>query len=158
VSRQTIAAVMLATLVAAGCGEANATAPPEINYGRDICAACGMIVTEPRFATAYRPAGGTEKVFDDLGDMILYGREHGELETAAVWVHDFETEEWIEASDAFYVATTSTGTPMGHGILAFSDAERAQQAATDLDGEVITWDIVTHLPVENGLLGEHHDG
>lgn len=157
-SRCLIVATVLAALFVVACSEADSSAPPDVNYGRDICAACGMIVTEPRFTTAYRPAEGTEKVFDDLGDMIIYGREHGELETAAVWVHDFETEAWIEATDAFYVATASTGTPMGHGILAFSDSERAQRAAIDLDGEVITWDVVVQLPVENGLLGEHHDG
>jgi copper chaperone NosL len=149
---------VVASVIGAACSEASSSGPPEVNYGRDICSACGMIITEPRFATAYRPAEGTEKVFDDLGDMIIYGREHGELETAAMWVHDFETEAWVEAQAAFYVATASTATPMGHGILAFSESDRAERAAVELDGEVITWEVVVQLPVGNGLLGEHHDG
>lgn len=46
---------------------------------------------------------------------------------------------------------------MGHGILAFSTRERAEAFATDVGGEVITWEAVIELPVEDGLLGDHHD-
>ena len=37
-------------------------------------------------------------------------------ETSEVWVHDFETEEWVDARLAFYVPTLGKATPMGHGI------------------------------------------
>ena len=113
----------------------------------------GMSVDDPRFATAYRPEDGTDKIFDDLGGMIIYGRETGELDSSLAWVHDFETEEWIVADEAFYVATGEVATPMGHGILAFSTRERAETFATDAGSEVISWDVVVELPVDDGLLG-----
>lgn len=149
--------VALLALVMSACGSSEATGPPEINYGRDICTGCGMTVDDPRFAAAYRPAEGTEKVFDDVGGMVIYGRDHGELETSKIWVHDYETEEWVAADAAFFVPTQSVPTPMGHGILAFASQERAEAFAADLGGTIISWEEVTALPVDDGLLGEHHD-
>jgi copper chaperone NosL len=150
---------MLAVAVAvagAGCATADATQPPDISYGRDICIECGMVIDEARFAAAYRLPDGTEKIFDDLGGLIVHGRETGNLDGASVWVHDFETEEWVEAAHAFYVPTIAVTSPMGHGILSFADRERATRFAGDLEGEVLGWEVVIDLPVMEGLVGHHH--
>lgn len=138
------------------CGNADSERPPEISYGRDICIECGMIIDDPRFAAIYDLADGTEKKFDDLGGLVLHGREHRELETARVWVSDFEQERLIDAKTAYYVPTLGVVSPMGHGILAFEEASRAERLAADLDGEVITWDLVKKLPVIEGRVGDHH--
>ncbi len=149
--------LVVAVLLMAACGsQAVAAGPPDINYGRDICIECGMIIDDPRFAAGYRLADGTERTFDDLGGLIIYGRETGELGTATTWVHDFETEEWLDATIAFYVPTIGVTSPMGHGILAFATEERAHRFAMDLEGEVIGWETVTELPVNDRLLGHHH--
>ena len=148
--------VMVVALAAAACSTAEATGPPEINYGRDICIECGMVIDEARFAAAYRLADGSENVFDDVGGLIIHGRETGDLAAASVWVHDFETEEWVEARDAFYVPTIAVASPMAHGILSFSDEERAMRFAEDLGGEVLGWEVVVDLPVVEGLVGHHH--
>ena len=149
--------VVLALLIAA-CGNADASGPPEINYGRDICVECGMIVSEARFAAAYRLADGSDKIFDDLGGLLLYSRETGDvLDPATTWVHDFETEEWVAVDDAYFVPTLSVSSPMGHSIVSFSDEARATSFAADVDGEVILWNIVVDLPDVDGLVGHHHD-
>jgi copper chaperone NosL len=145
-------------VVAAACGAAGAAGPPEINYGRDICIECGMSIDDPRFATAYRLADGTEKKFDDIGDMIIHMRRTGdEPPDTAAWVHDFETEEWVAAADAHFVPTLSEASPMGHSILAFSEMGRARAFADDVGGEVIAWSTVMALPETDGLVGHHHD-
>ena len=155
--RKRLAIFLLLAMVATACGQpASADGPPEINYGRDICIECGMIVDDARFAAAYRAADGTERVFDDLGGLIIYGRESGELAAASVWVSDFEQEVMIDAESAFYVPTLGIASPMGHGILAFSDRARADSTAADLDGQVITWAVAMELPVVEGLVGQHH--
>jgi len=148
--------VLAMALTAAGCAAAEATGPPEINYGRDICIECGMIIDEARFAAAYRLPDGTEKIFDDVGGLIIQSRETGAVDSASIWVHDFETEEWIEAEAAFYVPTMAVPSPMGHGILSFADEERAMRFAHDLGGEVLRWEVVIDLPVVEGLVGHHH--
>ncbi|MGI9666691.1 MAG: nitrous oxide reductase accessory protein NosL [Acidimicrobiia bacterium] len=154
--RTTLIVVAIA-LLGAACGTADASGPPEIQYGRDICVECNMIISEARFATAYRLADGTDRKFDDVGDMVVYLQETGETPTDS-WVHDFETEEWIEASAAHFVPTLSVSSPMGHSIVAFSDLERATAFAVDVGGEVIHWDVVRALPAADGLVGHHHMG
>ncbi len=141
----------------AACGEASASdGPPEINYGRDICIECGMIIDDPRFAATYRLPDGTEAKFDDLGDLILYARERSVLDEATVWVSDFNDEVLIDAPTAHYVPTLGVSSPMGHGILAFATEEAAHAVAMELDGEVITWETVKQLPTIDGRVGHHH--
>ncbi|MEE8406592.1 MAG: nitrous oxide reductase accessory protein NosL [Acidimicrobiia bacterium] len=149
--------LVMGGLVLAACDSGQVGGLPEINYGRDICIECGMIVDDPRFAAAYRLDDGIEKIFDDLGGLILDGRESGDLSDAHVWVSDFDNQVLIEANSAYFVPTLGVVSPMGHGILAYSDRSRAEATATDLDGEVIRWDTVVDLPVIDGLVGGHHD-
>lgn len=145
-------------LVSTACSDTGqADSPPEVNYGRDICIECGMIIDDPRFAAVYRLEDGTDRRFDDLGGLVLYGRETGELETALVWVSDFEDETLIDAETAHFVPTRGVASPMGHGILAFSERDRAEEMANSLDGEVIDWSTVKDLPVVDGLVGHQHD-
>ncbi|HHC09133.1 MAG TPA: hypothetical protein ENK55_10525 [Actinobacteria bacterium] len=139
---------LLAVVVAACGGPGSDAGPPEIHYGRDLCVQCGMIVSEPRFAAAYRLPDGTERIFDDLGGLLIYGHEHGELDEAEVWVHDVETEAWVRASDAWFVATAARPTPMGYGILAFSDRERAETFAAEVDAPVLTWEELRTIPAD----------
>jgi copper chaperone NosL len=144
-------------LVVAACGgNAAASGPPDINYGRDVCVECNMIISEPNHAAAYRLPDGTEKLFDDVGGMVKHGRAQGEFDTATAWVHDYETEEWVAVEDAFFVPTLSVATPMGHGIIAFGDRGRADVFAAAVDGQVIDWATVLELPVVDGLVGDQH--
>ena len=152
---RTIASIALFAVMAAGCAAADASGPPEIRYGRDICVECNMIISEARFATAYRLADGTNKKFDDVGNMVIHLDATGDSPTE-MWVHDFETEAWVTAEAAFFVPTLSVASPMGHSILSFSDEGRAQAFANDVDGEVIDWATVRSLPIMNGLVGQHH--
>ncbi len=151
------AVLVMAGFVLSACASGEVGGPPEINYGRDICIECGMIVDDPRLAAAFHLDDGTEKVFDDLGGLIVNGRESGELSEADVWVSDFDNEVLIEANSAYFVPTLGVASPMGHGILAFSDLSRAEATATDLGGEVIRWGAVVDLPVIDGLVGDHHE-
>jgi len=153
-----IAYLGLLAIVAAACGTANAEGPPDINYGRDICVQCGMIINEAKFATAYEVADGEDLIFDDIGGMVLHFRDTGQdMEASAAWVHDYETEEWLVASEAVFVPTLSVTSPMGHSILAFASEERAQSFADDVGADVIDWGTLVTLPAVEGLIGGHHN-
>ncbi len=152
------AAVALLALLASACaGAAAADGPPEINYGRDVCVECGMIISEERFAAAYRLPDGTEKIFDDIGGLLQHGQETGDLEVADVWVHDYTTEEWVPAGDAHFIVTRSVTTPMAFGILSFGDLTRATAFAEGLDASVIPWETVRELPLATLLTLTHDD-
>jgi copper chaperone NosL len=156
--RRLLALVATAMLVAA-CGSEDTSGPPDIQYGRDICVQCNMIISEAKFATAYRTVDGAEKIFDDIGGMVIHLRTTGdELSAGEAWVHDFNTEEWIGAEEAFYVPTTSVSSPMGHSILAFASEAAAGSFAHDVGAEVIDFATVMTLETTGMLLGTHHEG
>jgi copper chaperone NosL len=131
---RTYTLLLLAILMFAvsnGCGrEVNTEAPPRIVYGQDVCDRCNMIISEERYAAAYWNEAGEARRFDDIGGMLAHIEEHGE-KAVSFWVHDFETAEWIRAEEATFVVDSDLITPMGFGIVAFSDGGLAQSMAKD---------------------------
>jgi len=123
---RTLAAALLALLCAASCGGA-ATGPPDIVLDRSACDACGMLISAPEYAAAYR-AGRRTAVFDDIG-CLLRGLDQAGLATAAdpsaapapeaaeVWFLDSD-QRWIAADDAVFVQSPQLETPMGGRVRA----------------------------------------
>lgn len=136
-----VAGLILLTLVGflmASCGSGpNLDEPPEIRYGEDTCDRCLMIINEARYAAAYVTADGQARRFDDIGGMLAYNGEMAE-DVAVFWVHDFDTEEWLKAGEAYYVKSDHL-TPMGFGIVAFTDQSRAESWAGQEGGMVMTF-------------------
>jgi copper chaperone NosL len=118
--RNVFVLLFLSALFLAGCSSAgDGDGPPEIRYGVDVCDHCNMIINEPRFAAAYFSEAGETRRFDDIGEMFLYAEEQGEA-VRSYWVHDFHSEEWLEASRATFAYNPDLITPMGWGIAAFA--------------------------------------
>jgi copper chaperone NosL len=90
-----------------------------------------MIINEARYAAAYVTADDQARRFDDIGGMLAYNQEMSE-EVAVFWVHDFDTEAWLKAEEAYFVKSKQI-TPMGFGIVAF-DGQDVEQ-----DGMVMTF-------------------
>lgn len=142
-------ALALVVFALASCGGDDG--PPDISYGRDICDSCGMVIDDPRFASAYRTPGGEVRKFDDAGSMFEYGTQNGEIEDSTLWVHDYETEDWIAAEEAWYVLGPEVQTPMASGVVAFSDEERARSFAESNGAEVLGWDEMAGRAAQGGL-------
>jgi copper chaperone NosL len=116
-----------------------------------------MIINEPRFAASYvvqQEEGSYQTfIFDDIGDMLHHMQENLALIGAGWWVHDYESEEWIDATTAWYVISEGIKTPMGHGMAAFASQEAAEALAAEVGGQVFDWDKVR---IEHALAGHHH--
>lgn len=130
--------------------------PPIIAYGQDTCDHCGMIIEEARFAAAYVTSQGDVRHFDDIGDMVSYYQEAGE-EVHVFWAHDYTTEEWLKASEAYFVVSEDLHTPMGSGIVAAANQNAADGLAAEWGGEVLTFDALL-AKAQAGLMEgkEHH--
>lgn len=128
---------LVAALAACG-GGASPDEPPEILYGQDVCDECNMIINEPRHAAAYVTAEGEARRFDDIGDMLAYNQRNQE-DVHQFWVHDYNTEAWVKADEAFFVVSSGQPTPMGWGILAFADQASADAFIAGGAGQVVTW-------------------
>lgn len=131
--------------VLVGCARQQPDAPPQVHYGRDECAHCGMILSDERTACALRvTADGktSDLLFDDIGDMLAYERANAGLKIAARYVHDFDTRQWLPAEGAKFIRSEDIHTPMGSGIAAFSDATRARNHQRDQRSDVVAFAII----------------
>ncbi len=144
--RRTLLSLALIGSLLLGCRSPQLDKPPDIRYGEDACDRCRMIISEARFAAAYVTRQGETRRFDDIGCMVQYHQEHAE-EVAVFWVHDFETEEWLRADQAFFVRSAAVHTPMGYGIVAVGEESRADRWAASLQGEVLTWSELLARPL-----------
>jgi copper chaperone NosL len=119
----------LAFLLLVACAAAP-PGPPVVHWGVDECSHCHMILSEPRYAAVARSTAGEEARFDDLGCMRAWRSElpTGARDAWTVWVHASVGEAWLPASVAWFVAA-GAHTPMGSGLLAFTDRAAAAAAA-----------------------------
>ena len=135
--------VIVALVSLAGCASESVDGPPEVRYGESVCDACGMILSDERYATATMVEGdrGPEpKLFDDFNCQQGFETKDPAPEVVSRWVHDHETLEWLSASAAYYVRSSNLRTPMASGMAAFATREGAQKLAAETDGEVLTFD------------------
>ena len=142
--------LLLVVLSLVGCVQGiTEIRPPEIRYGEDVCADCNMIISDPRFASAYSleiaPGRYQQVAFDDIGDMLVYVKKNPDLKIAGSFVHDYESEEWLDAPDAFFVVSSDIPTPMNSGIIAFATQEMAEAEAQKSNGELLSWEELQAL-------------
>jgi copper chaperone NosL len=125
-----------------GCGgSASADDPPKISYGKDICDRCRMIIAEERYAAGLVADNGDKTVYDDIGEMIATVQGEG-LNARRVWVHDYPSQEWIDGTKAFFVASKDVMTPMGTGVIAFKERGAADEFAASHGTNAMTWEEV----------------
>jgi copper chaperone NosL len=134
----------IAIAFAVGCQQKpSEITPPQVQYGQAPCEGCGMIVSDQRFAAAIvlempdgerRPA-----VFDDIGCMLDYEREHHDGKVLARFVKDVTTGRWVAADKANFVRGKSIQSPMASGIAATATVDAAEKFATDHNASVQTF-------------------
>lgn len=135
----TLLLILAAILLLTACGsKPNLDEPPEILYGQDVCEECGMIISEARFAASYVTTTGEVHRFDDIGNMLLYDYKHQE-DVHVYWVHDFNTEEWINAEKATLVLNPDLVTPMAWSLAAFAQEMEAEVYVTEFGGTMNTF-------------------
>lgn len=120
----------------AGCG-ATAEGPPEILVDRTPCAHCGMLISEPAYAAAYRAPGSESRVFDDIGCLLASARNETAPAALTFWFHDAGTAGWIDGRHAVLVRAATIRTPMGGGLIAFRDRTAAADAAARYQGAMV---------------------
>jgi copper chaperone NosL len=137
--------ILTAAVLLSACSQKSGELqPPKINYGRDMCDRCGMIIGDARFASATLLMDGKYLKFDDLGEMLAYHRENPDVQVAAWFVHDYPSETWIRGETAFYVFNQDFQTPMGFGIAAFKEHTEAEKFAAEHKGIIYNLEEV-HL-------------
>ena len=131
-------------LVLAGCSEKEVdVAAHPIDPSLDICHACKMSIVDLHFAGQFIDSQGQVFNFDDIGCMISYLKKNSDTEKnlKAVYVTDYQTQEWLKVDKAYFVKGR-LDTPMSSGIAALSKKAEAQQLADRIDGKLLSWEEV----------------
>ena len=110
---------MILSLLGACTGDTSS--PREVNWERDGCERCGMVLSDRRNSAQirYHPPGGQRSkvaVFDDFGCAVLWLQDKpwkDDPETE-FWVTDQRSGEWINAHQATYLPGQKT--PMEYGL------------------------------------------
>jgi len=129
-----------------GCEEKSKTTVTEVHWDRDMCARCVMVVSDRKNTTQVRnPQNGRTYMFDDIGCMVLWFRDHKQpwKDQAIVWITDAKTGKWIDARIAFY--DTENITPMAYGFSAHAKKEDIAKGQ-----EIIDFDEVVHRVLKIG--------
>lgn len=144
--RVTAAASLAAMLGAtAACQRAELTGPPELRLGRDQCIECGMIINEDRFSSAALIDNKYDQrehiLFDDVGCMLDYQREHPDIACIDLFAHDADTRDWITTHQATFLLADSSAilTPMGSGIAAYATPAAAARAQEQHGGDILSY-------------------
>ncbi len=108
---------LLFTLLA--CTSEPETGPVKVNFDRDACERCRMLLSD-RFHAAQIRGGERNQVFkfDDVGGAVIWLAEQSwkDEEKTEIWVTDHNTGDWIDAKKSWYVREKHT--PMNYGYSA----------------------------------------
>ncbi len=107
----------LLAVTLSGCSRQDA-GTEEIHYGREACARCGMIISDPRFAAEIR--GGPDMnlaKFDDVGCAVnwLETKPWRVETTSKFWVMNSDTgSDWLDARASWFLPDMMS--PMNYGF------------------------------------------
>ncbi len=139
---------LLAVLpVLTGCD----SGPQAIEYGKDECAGCKMILVDKHYGTEFITEKGKVFKFDDVNCMIEFTRKEpaGSEQTGKCFIIDFnQPNRFLKADEAVFLQHEKLRSPMGSHIGAFASAEAAEAVRKELGGggSVLSWAEVLKLP------------
>lgn len=128
--------LLLLLAASAACG-VRADGPPEIQVDRTACSHCGMLISEPAYAAAYKAPGSQPRAFDDIGCLLEAARREPRADGIRFWFHDVAGGAWIDGEDAVFVESPDLRTPMGGGLIAYRDLTAAREGAARHRGTLI---------------------
>lgn len=121
------------------------TGPEPIAWGRDTCARCRMHLSQPGFAGELRDRRGVLTKYDDIG-CLLGAMLAARAEIPEAWVQDHASGQLVPLLTATLVRSPALATPMGYGIVAFSDAGAARTFAEQPGAELVALEDLVRDP------------
>lgn len=80
-----------------------------------------MAVSDRKLVAEIVVAGEEPRVFDDIGCLSAYLKDHRIDGHAAVFVADHRTGDWVAAQSAIFTYVDRVETPMGSHLVAHAD-------------------------------------
>src|SRR5262249_41690559 len=87
-----------------------------IHFGRDTCAHCRMLLSQPGFGGELRDRNGTLTKYDDVG-CLVQAMVGAHREVPEAWVENHRGGGFVPLLTASLVRIGARETPMGSGII-----------------------------------------
>lgn len=121
-----VAALIVAVIVIVRGGHTVPDDVQRIEWDRQACAHCQMLIGDPHHAAQLITDDGGVMSFDDPGCALRYLDQH-HPHVHRLWFHHSVEDRWLPADEVGFL--TGGTTPMGSGLLA---VERGTHGAIDL--------------------------
>ncbi len=80
--------------------------------------------------------------FDDIGCMREFARGRGltgNLAGTKIFVTDYDRRGWLEGDTAQFIESAEIPSPMGSGLIALSDRQKAENYAARFHGRILSF-------------------
>ena len=119
--------------------------PEPFNYGKDICADCSMTIMDPKFGAQIITEKGKIYKFDDAHCVLEFIKSNKvkPADIAQTVFIDYENDKnFLDVESLFFVVSPQLKSPMNSNAAAFSNKQKAEKMASEINGEVKTWQEV----------------
>ncbi|MBI2416725.1 MAG: hypothetical protein HYV28_02280 [Ignavibacteriales bacterium] len=126
------------TLFFAGCDHD----PVPIEYGKDLCIECEMLISDARFGAERVTAKGKIFRYDSIECLVASINAENDFNgsESTLWVTAFDNpSKLIEAEKTLYLIDVSIRSPMGGNIAAFKDTVTLRRVVPNQTATVLSW-------------------
>ncbi|MBI5728064.1 MAG: nitrous oxide reductase accessory protein NosL [Ignavibacteriales bacterium] len=130
--------LFLLTSFFAGCSRE----PVPIDYGKDLCGECEMLISDARFGAERVTAKGKIFRFDSIECLVASIKSEKEFNPSEndLWVTAFNNPSLlIDAKKTLYVIDESIRSPMGGNIAAFTDTVALRRFVPNQNATALSW-------------------
>lgn len=123
-SKARVATALVALFIAPIFFSACNQDPQPIEFGKEACAHCSMMIMNPNFAGELITQKGKVYKFDDAGCLVSFinsdGMKHEKI--SGIYFDDFTGDHhFLKSEQSFFLYSSELNTPMGGNIIAFSN-------------------------------------
>ncbi len=130
---------LLILLVSTGCS----TEPQAINYGKDVCEHCKMVIADEKYGAEIVTKKGKVFKFDSaecLMDLITEEGQKIDTTGAQILVINFaKPATFIDAKTAFFLKDINYQSPMGGNIVPFDNEMLADNNQVSPDAKILNF-------------------
>ncbi|MGB4883519.1 MAG: nitrous oxide reductase accessory protein NosL, partial [Ferruginibacter sp.] len=110
---------------------------------KDACEFCKMNISDAHFMTELITQKGRVYKFDDISCMLKYAETVDKGTIKNFYVGNVEkSNEFIDATTAWYITHTSYKSPMGGNTAAFATKEAAVAQANKITATAVDWNTL----------------
>lgn len=128
--------------------------PEPINYGKDECEYCRMMITDKKYGSEIITVKGKIYKFDSIECLIEFSLEKniaGDVNQMFFTTNFSKPEELINAANAFYIHNDNFRSPMGLNVSAFKSESELNSFHSANGGTKLTWIDVIELVKQRSM-------